>query len=69
MLCDTCRKQHATYEHTFMKGTQSIKVHLCPGCYSSTNAEQRIAKIKASKDHATKGAALDEFFQAIGKKV
>jgi protein-arginine kinase activator protein McsA len=68
MLCDSCRKGHATYEHPIFVGTKMVRVHLCNDCFTSKNAETHLNKIKTTKDHVQKTAAVEEFLKVIGKK-
>jgi len=68
MLCDSCKKAHATYEHPIFLGTKAMRVHLCQGCYSAKGVETHLTKIRGIKDHAQKQAAVEEMLKAIGKK-
>lgn len=66
MRCNMCGG-HATFEHTVFKGPAPIKVRLCEACSSKANANDYLAKIKATHDHAAKGALVDQFLKLVGK--
>jgi hypothetical protein len=66
MRCILCGG-HATFTHTLFKGSTPHKVNLCDPCAQKSQARDHLAKIKAAPDHATKGAAVDQFLKALGK--
>ncbi len=66
MRCILCGG-HATFTHTLFKGTTPHKVNLCEPCTQKAQANDHLAKIKAAHDHASKGAAVDQFLKVLGK--
>lgn len=66
MRCIMCGA-HATFIHTLFKGTTPHKVNLCDPCAQKSQANDHMAKIKATHDKDAKGAAVESFLRALGK--
>ncbi|MGQ0615094.1 MAG: hypothetical protein ACT4PV_15285 [Planctomycetaceae bacterium] len=66
MHCNMC-KTHATFEHTFFRGTEPVKVHLCSECMRKVDAQGHVSKIKSATDKTAKRAAVDAFLKMVGK--
>jgi protein-arginine kinase activator protein McsA len=66
MICTLCKK-HASFEHTVFRGTNAVKVGLCPECSQKVGADNHLEAIRTAAHGDAKHAAVEAFLKAVGK--